>query len=176
MRHSPMKYTPKCSPTCYLASSRQTFKLDTLPEMFSKLANAPRRPDRQSDELYWQQRKSEEAGPAHLRVGRQNVDRVGCFQVHGTRKGCIRIMRGVFWVHEVNGELRCMYDETLKRLPGIRQSSHLSDPATSLLVKASRRHDVLSALRTIRCLLFCPRPLLGLSNIVTSKNLKPKGC
>jgi hypothetical protein len=27
------------------------------------------------------------------------------------RKGGIRIIRGVFWVHELNGELQCMYNE-----------------------------------------------------------------
>jgi hypothetical protein len=73
--------TPKHSPTCYLAD----FKLDTLPKMFSKMVNAPRRPDRQGDGLYQQKGKFEGAGPAHLRADRQSAGRVGCFQIHETR-------------------------------------------------------------------------------------------
>lgn len=101
----------------------------------SKMANAPRRPDRQGDGLYRQKRISEEVKPARLRAGRQRVGRVGCFQIHGTRgwRGMDVFVqrRECFGRMSLMGELQCMYDENLKRLLGIGRSSHLSDPATS---------------------------------------------
>lgn len=134
--------------------------------------------------------KSEEVEPARLRAGRQRVGRVGCFQIYGIKgwRGMdVFVQRGeCFGRMNLMGELQCMYDENLKKAtrystivstyqtqrPVVGESKHLTRKGH----QTDRRHDFLSALRTIRRLLYCPYSFSRRIQYRNIKNLEPKGC